>query len=532
MYDGAWHCGLRHGLGAFVAEGEGDKYDGQWMADRKHGTGAEIGLGGGVFRGTFWRGRRHGCGTFSWPAGGRTENREYVHGAVVSAYTVEPSHGHAAAGAGHLSARGLAAVVQRPSIGTGAGNSSLLGLNMPLALARPSPLSHSPSAPGALGAAAAGGSSGGSATSPVGRAGGGGISGGSGGSIIAAAGSAAGSAAGAAASHAAAATSVAVGVADGASGGSVSAGTSAGGAAPAAGAASSGSGSLSGRGSATGGSASGSSSPSLLEPPAVGGAGAGSAAAAAAAAAAAGSALVSMPLPLPMPASPAGLFSGVGVPVAVPLAPGMSVSAAVAAAAGHPGLTAAVRHFLRHSTTSDVPGGVAGSGGSIVTVTLTDTIEVVITRMTDNNVLSVPVYDASKERFVAVLHLLDICAFMLDLVSKKKASFSPAHASLRETLAHQRRFASAAVSEVLEMRQHISPIAFSPLPSGAPLIYAVHVLAGGAHAVPIIDSGSGRILRMLTQVSERRATIVQRNTQLARDARHLYLLCLSVPRIH
>jgi assimilatory nitrate reductase catalytic subunit len=47
---------------------------------------------------------------------------------------------------------------------------------------------------------------------------------------------------------------------------------------------------------------------------------------------------------------------------------------------------------------------VSGSGG-IVSVTLTDTIEAVITRMTDNNVLSVPVYDEGKARFVAVEHL-------------------------------------------------------------------------------------------------------------------------------
>jgi len=133
-------------------------------------------------------------------------------------------------------------------------------------------------------------------------------------------------------------------------------------------------------------------------------------------------------------------------------------------------------------------------------VKLTDNVETCITRMTENNVLSVPVFSEGEGKYVAILHLLDICAFMLDLVSKKKATFSPAHASLRETLAHQRRFATASVSEVLEMSSHIAPTTFTPLPSGAPLIYAARVLATGAHAVPVMDSaGTGVITRMLTQ---------------------------------
>lgn len=70
--------------------------------------------------------------------------------------------------------------------------------------------------------------------------------------------------------------------------------------------------------------------------------------------------------------------------------------------------------------------------------------------------------------------------------------------SLREALAHQRRFASAPISEVLEMSTHLTPTAFRPLPERAPLIYATQTLSEGAHAVPIVNT-SGTIVRMLTQ---------------------------------
>jgi hypothetical protein len=137
---------------------------------------------------------------------------------------------------------------------------------------------------------------------------------------------------------------------------------------------------------------------------------------------------------------------------------------------------AAVLRFLKHSTINDVPGGRTG-GGSIVTVESRETVESCLTKMSENNVLSVPVFDPTAERFIAIIHLLDIFAFMLDLVAKKKASFSPAGPSvgLRETLAHQRRFATAPISEVLEMSNPLNPTAFKPLPEKAPLIYAAQV---------------------------------------------------------
>lgn len=156
-----------------------------------------------------------------------------------------------------------------------------------------------------------------------------------------------------------------------------------------------------------------------------------------------------------------------------------------------------ILRLLRHMTVTDLLGGLAASG-SVITVNLDDAVELCITRMTDHNVLSVPVFDKASDRFVAVVHILDIFAFMLDLVAKKKATFSPAGLGLRESLAHQRRFAAAPISEVLAMSTHISSTEFKPLPEAAPLLYAVQLLAEGSHAVPVL-SASGNILRMVTQ---------------------------------
>jgi hypothetical protein len=79
---------------------------------------------------------------------------------------------------------------------------------------------------------------------------------------------------------------------------------------------------------------------------------------------------------------------------------------------------------------------------------------------------------------------------------------------LREALAHQRRFATAPISEVLSMAHHVGSTSFKPLPAGAPLVYAAQALVDGSgaggggvdgvHAVPIV-SPDGSILRMLTQ---------------------------------
>lgn len=382
-YTGDHYAGLRHGVGVLVEE-EGDKYDGQWVGDMRHGTGAEYSLGGGVFKGTYWRDRRHGCGTFQWPAGGRTEHREYNHGAVVASYP----HGESESQAGARAAGGP----------TGSVLSLPVTLAQGAAMARPASLHQL-------------------------------------------------------AEHAASLVAAA--------GGAVGAGGSGEDRSPSA---------VPGYHRHVVGLSSSSADGADAGLPLDGALGA----AAGAGGAGAATTLVTIPLPL-------------------------SFGAGGAAAAARPPYASAVQHFLKHSSISDVPGGRSG-GGSIVTVKLTDNVETCITRMTENNVLSVPVFSEGEGKYVAILHLLDICAFMLDLVSKKKATFSPAHASLRETLAHQRRFATASVSEVLEMSSHIAPTTFTPLPSGAPLIYAARVLATGAHAVPVMDSaGTGVITRMLTQ---------------------------------
>lgn len=171
----------------------------------------------------------------------------------------------------------------------------------------------------------------------------------------------------------------------------------------------------------------------------------------------------------------------------LPGVPGVTVPVSVK-------LNADVLRLLRHSSANDLPGG----RETVVACTTRDTVEKCLTQMTEHNVLSMPIQDEASGKYVAIVHVLDIFAFMLDLVSKKKATFSPASGGLRETLAHQKRFALACITEVLDMASHLYPTTFKPLPAGCPLIYPAQVLAEGVHAVPIVDA-AGRITRMVTQ---------------------------------
>jgi CBS domain-containing protein len=214
-------------------------------------------------------------------------------------------------------------------------------------------------------------------------------------------------------------------------------------------------------------------------------------------------AAIGLPLhSIPMAATPAMSFvspsmqaSGIGsfathTTVTAPgVLPGAGVTVPVSVK-----LNADVLRLLRHSSASDLPGG----RDSVVHATTKDTVEKCLTQMTEHNVLSMPIFDESSGKYVAMVHVLDIFALMLDLVAKKKATFSPASGGLRETLAHQKRFAQAPITEVLAMASHLYPITFKPLPAGCPLIYPAQVLAEGVHAVPIVDP-SGKIVRIITQ---------------------------------
>ena len=77
-------------------------------------------------------------------------------------------------------------------------------------------------------------------------------------------------------------------------------------------------------------------------------------------------------------------------------------------------INAAVLRLLKHSTVNDVGGGKVRSTGEVVTVDSRDTVEAALTRMTEKNVLSVPVWDAGagpvkgEGKFIAVLHLMDM----------------------------------------------------------------------------------------------------------------------------
>ena len=97
-----------------------------------------------------------------------------------------------------------------------------------------------------------------------------------------------------------------------------------------------------------------------------------------------------------------------------------SVGHAGDSASSHLGLqplNAGAIRLLRHTSVDDISG--AANSASVVTISITDSVETAITRMSESGVLSAPVYDATAGKFVALITMLDICAFMLDLVARK-----------------------------------------------------------------------------------------------------------------
>jgi hypothetical protein len=199
---------------------------------------------------------------------------------------------------------------------------------------------------------------------------------------------------------------------------------------------------------------------------------------------------------------------------------------------------ASILRLLRHSTVNDVGGGRTPSG-HVLTVTTATTVEECIQKMTvchSQNIrtgLRFTFSSVGVERVVGArarrgqrtvrghrpphghlrLHagprLKETgcyirCCITTDVMcfDATQASLSPAGGGLREQLAHQRRFAAAPIAEVnsrfifecesantmlhmqvlaMDASQHVTNTTFSPLPVGAPLIYAMQ--AGTASVI-------------------------------------------------
>jgi CBS domain-containing protein len=238
-----------------------------------------------------------------------------------------------------------------------------------------------------------------------------------------------------------------------------------------------------------------------------------------------------------------------------------------------------VRKLLSSVTVEDLGGGSAA--GDVVTVRMDDSVESALKKLSDHSILSCPVFDESanggKGSYVAVVHVADIFAGMIETLarhSEEASAVAPPrpggaphrsplvgtdeslgdkhmvrHRSssglndLRSSLAHQRRFLTLTVKDILNMAisvknsgsvtpagsahrldaavpPEITPRkdalasdagtppnltprelprhAFRQLPAGCPAVYAAHVLAAGAHAVPVVNS-EGEIVRVVTQ---------------------------------
>lgn len=149
-YDGQWCVGLRHGRGVMVEDGGVVRYEGGWRCDHRHGEGTEtIGTssmssatsgaassayptggsahaasahasaGVSTYRGYWSRGKKHGCGVFTWPDG-RLERREYVHGALIASRPLADATALGGSATGQAAAQMTPQQLYSPALGPAA----------------------------------------------------------------------------------------------------------------------------------------------------------------------------------------------------------------------------------------------------------------------------------------------------------------------------------------------------------------------------------------------------------------------------
>lgn len=115
------------------------------------------------------------------------------------------------------------------------------------------------------------------------------------------------------------------------------------------------------------------------------------------------------------------------------------------------------------------------------TVTVTeyrDTIDHVLMVMEENNIVSVPVVDLEKRRYVGMLNVLDIVGFL----------------SINYSTNWNNELANLSVAEVLKSNRE----PFLPLYSTSPVALLLHVMTSLANEVPIMGA-EGQIINVVTR---------------------------------
>lgn len=107
--------------------------------------------------------------------------------------------------------------------------------------------------------------------------------------------------------------------------------------------------------------------------------------------------------------------------------------------------------LLRNATVHDVDGGKVGSEGTgVVTANAEDTVSDCLGLLTRNNIYSVPVWDDEKHQYVAIIHVLDIFSFMLDIVARHPKVMKNPQSHLREAIMHRQLFVRQPIRAIVD----------------------------------------------------------------------------------
>lgn len=119
--------------------------------------------------------------------------------------------------------------------------------------------------------------------------------------------------------------------------------------------------------------------------------------------------------------------------------------------------------------------------------------------LADNNVLSAPVYDAARSKYLGMVDMGDVAAYMVDTFAEGATAGS--FATLKALIAAARAKSHSDVIKLVDLSHHD---AFKPMPIRTPLLMVVARLAGypealGVHRVPIVDPDTKVVVKIISQ---------------------------------
>jgi len=130
---------------------------------------------------------------------------------------------------------------------------------------------------------------------------------------------------------------------------------------------------------------------------------------------------------------------------------------------------------------------------SIITVNKKDTMSSAFQTLIDNKILSAPVWDLHKHKFVAFVDMVDMVSASMEALSESDLASEADLGKLMESAVQLRN------KTVGELADHSQRNPYLPVESTAPLHEAVKLMnKWGVHRVPVIDA-EGNLMSVLTQ---------------------------------